>query len=240
MKTKSQSKLSFVLYEDRYPPRFYSISKTKLRFIIYGLPTLTLISIIILGMGGIYFKHIERLAEKKEPAIIKSLRLDKQQLTSEIAKITTSRDLLQNKLSQGITKTTGLGFLSLFNQSAGRKDLTASPEMKLEEIELSPNSSNVSISFNVVNMTKDESRLTGYIFVVMKGGDNIQVWPKTSFTDSSMLVQFGNGQFFATSRFRPVRADFRKIPGVSNYLFKIVIFSRTGDLIFKQLISKTL
>ena len=240
MKSKASNKLSFVLYEEKLPPRYYNISKRNLRFLLFGLPTITLMAVILVAAGGVYFKHIQRMAERKEPAIIKKLKEEKAELLTAQEEITKSRDLLQKKLSQGVEGKSGLAFLSLFKQSAGRKDLSASPEMQLEEIELSPAAEKVTLSFKIVNMTKDDSRLTGYLFVIMKAGDNIQAWPSTAIEDDSMQVPFGAGEFFATSRFRPVRADFRKIPNASKALFKVVIFSRTGDLIFKQLISKNL
>lgn len=240
MKSKSGNKLSFVLYEEKFPPRYYHISKGYLRFLLFGLPTLTLISLIIVAGGGVYFKHIQRLAERKEPAIIKKLKQEKEELLTYQKELTMSRDLLQKKLSQGVSSETGLSFLTLFKQSPGRQDLSSSPEMQLEELELSPAEDKVSLSFKIVNMTKDDSRLTGYLFVIMKAGDNIQVWPSTALQEDSMQIPFAGGEFFATSRFRPVRADFRKLPNMNNALFKIVIFSRTGDLIFKQLVSKNI
>lgn len=240
MKSKVSNKLSFVLYEDKLPPRYYNISKRNLRFLLFGLPTVTLMAVIIVAAGGVYFKNIQRLAERKEPAIIKKLKEEKAELMLAKAEITASRDQLQKKLSSGVQDPSGLSFLTLFKQSPGRKDLSASPEMQLEEIETSSTEDKATLSFKIVNMTKDDSRLTGYLFIVMKAGDNIQVWPSSALEENSMQIPFGGGEFFATSRFRPVRADFRKIPNMNKALFKVVIFGRTGDLIFKQLISRNL
>ncbi len=237
MKAKLIKKLSFVLYEDKFPPRYYSISKSFLRFLLFGLPTLTLVCLIILAAGGIYFKQIQRLAERKEPTIIKKLKDEKNELIRSQEDISKERDRLQKKLSEGLQSDSGLSSLGLFKQSAGRKDLSSSPEMQLEDIEVFSKPDIVSINFKIVNMTKNDSRLTGYIFIVMQIQDNIQVWPSGAFDNEAMQISFANGEFFATSRFRPVRADFRKLPG-KTALFKVVILGRTGDLIFKQLISK--
>jgi hypothetical protein len=237
MKAKLIKKLSFVLYEDKFPPRYYSISKSFLRFLLFGLPTLTLVCLIILAAGGIYFKQIQRLAERKEPTIIKKLKDEKNELIRSQEDISKERDRLQKKLSEGLQSDSGLSSLGLFKQSAGRKDLSSSPEMQLEDIEVFSKPDIVNISFKIVNMTKNDSRLTGYLFIVMQIQDNIQVWPSGAFDNEAMQISFANGEFFATSRFRPVRADFRKLPG-KTALFKVVILGRTGDLIFKQLISK--
>ncbi|MCF8059765.1 MAG: hypothetical protein K9K67_10735 [Bacteriovoracaceae bacterium] len=237
MKSKAIKKLSFVLYEDKFPPRYYSISKSFLRFLLFGLPTFTLICLVLVAAGGIYFKQIQRLAERKEPAIIKKLKSEKDDLLLTQAEIQNERDLLQKKLSEGVQSESGLSSLALFKQSPGRKDLSSSPEMQLEEIEVISQPDLINISFKIVNMTKNDSRLTGYLFVIMQIQDNLQVWPAGAFDNEAMQISFANGEFFATSRFRPVRADFRKVPG-STALFKVVILGRTGDLIFKQLISK--
>lgn len=237
MKVKAAKKLSFVLYEDKFPPRYYTIRKGFLRFLLFGLPTVTMVCLILVAAGGIYFKQIQRLAERKEPAIIKKLKEEKSELMKSTQEIRQDRDRLQRKLSQGVKSESGLSFLALFKQSAGRNDLSASPEIQLEEIEVVSTEDKINLSFKIVNMTKNESRLTGYLFLVMQVGDTMQVWPSGVFDNEAMQISYGNGEFFATSRFRPVKAAFNRAPG-SNALFKIVIFSRTGDLVFKQLVSK--
>jgi len=235
--TNKTRKLSFVLYEDNFPPRYYSISKNILRFLLFGLPTVTLITLFIIAAGGIYFKQIQRLAQRKEPAIIKELRKNKEELIIAQEELLRERDKLQAKLGQGITNNDGLSFLALFKQSSGRQDLSSSPEMAIEDIEAITREKSIELSFKIVNMTKDESRLTGYLFVMMQVGEHLEVWPAGGFDDKAMQVSFGKGEFFATSRFRPVRSAFGK-PSGQNALFKIVVFSRTGDLIFKQLVSR--
>ena len=73
MSTKSQSKkVSFILYEDELTPRFFSINKNYARFLLFGLPTLTLIVLLALTAGAVYFKQIQTMAQRKEPEIIKS------------------------------------------------------------------------------------------------------------------------------------------------------------------------
>lgn len=108
MKAKLIKKLSFVLYEDKFPPRYYSISKSFLRFLLFGLPTLTLVCLIILAAGGIYFKQIQRLAERKEPTIIKKLKDEKNELIRSQEDISKERDRLQKKLSEGLQSDSGL------------------------------------------------------------------------------------------------------------------------------------
>lgn len=241
MKSKSiKRKLSFVLYEDNVPPRYYEMSKQLLRFLLYGLPTITLVSLLIVASGGVYFKQIQKLAQRKEPAIIKLLKSEKAELLKKEQELSLDNTALQKKLAQGVSSKSGLGFLALFKQSAGRQDLSSSPEMAIQEVEVIKRESQIELSFKIFNMTKDQSKLTGYLFVIMQNGDRLQVWPANTFDNQSMQVPFSKGEFFATSRFRPVQATFDKLQSPTGSLFKVVVFGRTGDLIFKQLISRPL
>jgi len=238
MKSTDSKKVSFVLYEDEISPRFYEINKNFAKFILFGLPTVTLIVILMLTAVGVYFKQIQSLAQRKEPRIIRELKEDRQNLISQTQQLFVERDRLKNKLAMGVEgPATGLGFLALFRQSAGRQDLTSSPEMMLEEVEVNSSAKEIDINFKIINQTRDNSRLTGYLYIVMQVGQYIEVWPVNSFDDQSMTLSFAKGEYFATSRFRPVKATFRK-PKSGQALFKIIIFGRTGDLIFKQLISR--
>lgn len=237
MKTTSSKKVSFVLYEDEVSPRFYEINKNFARFILFGLPTLTLLVILMLTAVGVYFKQIQSLAQRKEPKIIRELKEEKQELISQTQQLVIERDRLKSKLAMGVEGPAGLGFLALFRQSAGRQDLTASPEMTLEEVEVNSSAEEIDINFKIINQTRDNSRLTGYLYVVMQVGQYIEVWPANSFDDQSMTLSFAKGEYFATSRFRPVKATFKKMKS-GQALFKIIVFGRTGDLIFKQLISR--
>ncbi len=237
MKSTNSKKVSFVLYEDELSPRFYEINKNFAKFLLFGLPTVTLIVILILTAVGVYFKQIQTLAQRKEPKIIREHKEEKNELISQNQQISLERDRLKTKLSMGVEGPTGLGFLALFKQSAGRQDLTASPEMALEEVEVNSSKDEIDINFKIINQTRDNSRLTGYLYIVMQVGQYIEVWPANSFDDQSMALSFAKGEYFATSRFRPVKATFKKIKQ-GQALFKIIVFARTGDLIFKQLISR--
>ncbi len=237
MKSNQSKKVSFVLYEDELSPRFYEINKGFAKFILFGLPTVTLLVILMLTGVGVYFKQIQSMAQRKEPKIIKELKLEKDELVAQNQQLSLERDGLKSKLAMGIEGPVGLGFLSLFKQSSGRQDLTVSPEMALEEVEVNANESTVDINFKITNMTKDNSRLTGYLYIIMQVGQHIEVWPANSFDDQSMSLSFAKGEYFATSRFRPVKATFKRVKS-GQALFKIIVFGRDGDLIFKQLISR--
>lgn len=231
-----KNKVSFILYEENHPPRFFILSKRIIKFLYYGLPTITLISLCALLTIGVYFEQIKKATKRKEPAIIKELKDERASLILAKEEITKERDQLQKKLGQGVESNSGLSFLSLFAQSPGRTDKTSSPEMSIEEISINEISGKTQINFKLINLTKNESRITGYIFVLLQNKGGLYSWPENAFDDLSMQISFPKGEFFATTRFRPVNASFpAKL--TKDSLFKVIIFSRTGDLIFKQLIT---
>lgn len=239
MITQTKKKLSFIIYDENQAPRYYELSKGLLRFIVFVLPTLALISILITIAGFLYFKQIRHFAQMKEPQIISDLKQEIVTLKEQTASLDKERESLLVKLGQGTKDATSLESLLLFKPSPGRKDLTKSPNLRIEEVEATQQGQNINLDFKILNLTKDQSRISGFIFVVMKDGDNLVTWPNGSMADQEMDISFNKGELFSTSRFRPVKVSFPPTKE-KDLLFKIVIFSRTGDLIYKQLVQKTI
>ncbi len=234
------SKLSFIIYEPGNSPRYFEIKKSLFRFLFFGLPTIALLCALAISTMGVYFKQIQYLNETKEPTIINQLKQEKTQLVNKLKELETERDNLTNKLTLGNKSQKGaLNSLQFFKQSAGRRDLTKSPELTLEEIEITPLSESLEVDFKIVNLTQETRRVSGYIFVIMQAGNQINVWPNNAFADKEMQIEFNNGELFATSRFRPVKAIF-SLPKANEALFKTLIFNKTGDLIFRQIISRNI
>tara|TARA_R110002072_G_scaffold64203_2_gene159389 strand:- start:234508 stop:235233 length:726 start_codon:yes stop_codon:yes gene_type:complete len=234
----TKKKLSFIIYDGNQAPRYYELSKGLLRFIVFVLPTLALISILITTAGFLYFKQIRHFAQMKEPRIISELKLEIEELKDQTRTLDSERENLLAKLGQGTAGQDSLESLLLFKPSPGRKDLTKSPSLKVESIDVTSQGQNINLDFRILNLTKDESRISGFIFVILRDGNNLVVWPRGSMPDQEMSIVFNKGELFSTSRFRPVKVTFPQ-PVSKDLLFHIVIFSRTGDLIFKQLIQKT-
>lgn len=237
--SQSNDKLSFILYTQQKAPRFYEISRNYFKFLTVGLPLITFLSLGALVAMGVYFKQLEVLAKRKEPVVINNLREENQTLSTKISELENLNKSLENKLASPIESTREFSTLSLFKQVQGQKDLSKSPALTLEEEEVVPSENDLALNFKIVNATKDGSRQAGYLFVVMKAANQVAVYPEDSFERDEMQLAFNKGEYFATSRFRPVRAVFPRVPGARDVLFKIIIFSATGDLIQKQIISRS-
>lgn len=237
MNKSSHNKLSFVLYDSQSSPRFFEIKKSVLRLIMFGLPVITFISLLLSALGIIYFQQIRQFAKQREPKIISELRDEKKNLQLQVSNLESLRDQLQNKIATGATAAVdSFEELNLYKTTPGRQDLTKSPEIDIEAIDSVLKDGQLLVDFRIINLTQTEKRISGFIFVILKDEDRIQTWPKGAFSDQEMQMVFNKGELFSASRFRPVQALF-PAPNSEDVLIKILIFSRTGDLIYKKIAS---
>jgi hypothetical protein len=242
-KSKDPKKLAFILYENNSAPSYFEISKSLFRFLFIGLPFVAFLSILISVGGALYFKQIKRMVEKKEPKIIAELKSQRRELLVRQKQLEDDQKKLEEKLASGGESSNpsqqGLDSLALFKDSPNRKDLSQAPEVSLDEFRTTVNNDKLLVEFKITNLTKEQKKIAGFLFVVMHEGSKINVWPANSFEEQEMSVVFNKGELFATTRFRPVLASFDK-PKENELLFKVLIFNRLGDLMFKKIISHTL
>lgn len=240
-KTKDPKKLAFILYEDHSAPSYFEISKNLFRFLFIGLPFVAFVAILITAGGALYFKQIKRMVEKEEPKIISELKAERLTLLEKQKQLELGQKKLEQKLAKGDAGNVsqGLPSLALFKHSPNRQDLSQAPEVSLDEFSTKINNDKILVEFKITNLTEEQKKVAGFLFVVMQEGTRISVWPTNSFVEQEMSVVFNKGELFATTRFRPVLASFDK-PKENELLFKVLIFNRLGDLIFKKLITKTI
>lgn len=231
--------LSFILYEHGAHPKYFTLNKRMARALLITLPIAAFICIGITMLGLIYFKEIRHSAQRKEPAIIKNLRAKNASLKESIVNLEKEKKVLQVKVNKGVNLKDGPGFLSFFKTSLGREDKTTSPETALEDIKVVKEAGKIKLFFKLTNLTNPVRRLNGFIFVLMQTGNNISVWPSNIFKDEGMQLSFSDGEYFGTSRFRPVEATF-PMASQSRAVFKVIVFNKFGDFIYKQIIAKDL
>lgn len=230
-----KSKISLVLYQDQERPRYFELSSLTIKTLIYGLPIITLTCLLItLGMT-LYFKEIRSVAVRKEPAIIQKLNQEKAVLAArEVELLAITRDL-EEKLATTDIDTEGLSAtLGLFKFVPGMEDLSANPSLAVEDVTLTRQNQGAALQFNLVNLTPDTTRQAGYIFALIISGGIISIYPEDAFSDDDPLITFNRGEYFATARFRPVEAEFKQMGQASKGIIKILLFSRTGDLLAKK------
>ncbi|WP_372651482.1 hypothetical protein, partial [Halobacteriovorax sp.] len=74
------AKMSFLIYDDKKGPVFLNTNRFALKFTLYVLPIITIISILVIIGGSVYFKQIREMARRKEPAVIKELKATNSEL----------------------------------------------------------------------------------------------------------------------------------------------------------------
>ncbi|OUR97035.1 hypothetical protein A9Q84_11930 [Halobacteriovorax marinus] len=241
MSTKSSKKLSFLLYDEKKGPIFIRTDKRKLKFILYFLPIVTIVSMLIILAGSVYFKQIREMARRKEPATIKTLKLKNIELTAKVSDLESLNAKFEKKLSAGTTGGSKFAILSLFRPTSGQTDLSSTPVLSIDEPKLFKTDSTLTMKFDILNQTKDARKLAGYIHVIMSTPNKMNFYPQNEIGSEDMLLSYNQGESFAFSRLRHVIASFNtKDLNAPKALFKILIFSRTGDLLFKKLVAKDL
>ena len=232
-----KKKFSFLFYKEKDVPQFYEVHKGFFKFFLYGLPIITLSCLILITGLLVYFKQIREVAKRKEPAVIRELKLKNLELEKGIKVATNARLSLEKKLVSSASSS-GLKTMSIFKIPPGQKDLTKSPKLTVKNVESSEVGKTYNLSFNLNNNSQE--KVAGYIFIIMRQGNSYQFYPEGMFEENEIQIDFNKGQYFATSRFRPVLAKFLLPAKKVNALFKILVFSRDGDLVLKHTFSRTI
>lgn len=231
----SREKLSLVIYEHDQRPRFFELSKSTFRTLLLGLPLITLVAVIALGSVLIYFREIRAVAMRKEPQIIQALKDETLRLEAREQELLVTNKELELKLATTDVDSEGLSAtLGLFKLTPGIEDLSANPILGIEDVTVKSLNDKVILNFNLVNLLSETDRQVGYIFALLISGNKVHVYPEDAFNESDPLISFNKGEYFATARFRPVEAQFSNTSIGNKGLVKVLLFSRTGDLLAKK------
>jgi len=232
-------KLAFILFDSLRSPRYYEIKKSFLKFLLVFLPALTMVSIVVTCLFFFYFKDLKTSLATREPKIITELRQQALAQKKIIEQLKLEKKKLQTKLNSPVIPQ--LATLNLFKPTQGREDLTAKSVVSISNSQAVAKRNKLYFTFDLVNTTTNNQRLSGYLFIVFRTKKTLQVYPETSFAPGEMEILYSHGEFFSTARFRTTEAIFNIPNGVAMGAtghFKILIFSRTGDLLHKEIINK--
>ncbi|WP_127715763.1 hypothetical protein [Halobacteriovorax sp. HLS] len=241
MTTKSTNKLSFLLYDKKKGPIFLTTNKALLKFTFYVLPIITMICLVVVIAGSVYFKQIAEMARRKEPEIIKELKGKNLALSAQLEEIAELNKLFEKKLSSTDTSGIKLSTLSLFRAVPSQEDLSSQPLLSLDNTKFDISENKLNLKFDIVNQTTDGRKLSGYIHIQLATTNRMIFYPENEIASEDMLLSYNQGESFAFSRLRHVSANF-DLTGFkdSKALIKIIVFSRTGDVLFKKLIAQNI
>lgn len=235
---ETEDKFSFLFFESKLSnPKFFEIKKSYAKLFFYVFPILLITSISLLIIGLVYFKEIREVVKRKEPQIIKELKSENQSLIQKEKEFLKEQALLEKKLLG--EPTSDLASLSLFRPVKGQTDKTHTPQISLDNFSANNESGQITVKFLMTNLNSEIDKQSGYIFVLIKSGEGLYYYPPSAIPEDDVQFQFNKGEYFAFSRFRPVKLQIRTTEKKNDFMVKVLIFSRQGDLIHKKIFSRS-
>lgn len=232
----SKENISLIIQHQNTPPKYFEINKYAYKLLIYVFPLLSLFTLIIIIWGSLYWSSVNSYLKTKKPIEITKLNQEKQLLHNEIRELKSLSILLQNKL--GKIEVPTINTLGLFRTIPGMIDKTIPPTFMIDNAVTEYNKTQLKFSFNLVKINHIINKSAGFIFVICKTSSGILFYPHNSLLEKDLFINFSRGESFATTKFRPVKAIFNNIKQQSSYLFRILVFSRDGNIIHQQVIEK--
>ena len=227
------SKFSVLFYEDKNLPRYLQIGPRPLRFLIFGLPLITMFALAIAVVMGHQLYQSKHATQGTENRTILQLRQEVEQAQKAQAQALGEVQALQERLNQEGTGDE-LTSSALIHPVKGQQDLTKQKLITLENIKVTAEERGVKIDFVMAKTDQGEKTLAGHIIIVLQQGNQLHFYP-ANILNKQMQINYNSGETFSFGRLRPVNAVFAPAPDVRNSRFKIFIFSRNGDLILEQL-----
>ncbi len=232
-------KLSLILYNKLNSPHYFEFTRKQMRLFLYSFPLIASISLTIIIFIILYFKDIRQTIVSSQPETINTLIKEKKQLLQEKTKLNEITKQLQAKLINSKSSDSTQS-LSMFSKTSGQKDLTKKPIISIDQTKLEKTKGKkLILNFNLVNKEKNNKKIDGYVFVIIRNNNIIEIWPNEKLSSDNIFINFYNGEFFTTRRFRPVTAKFNGQFNGDIHL-KIIVFSRTGDIIFKTILKEVI
>jgi len=233
---ENDKKLSFVLYQEEKAPQIFEIKKNLLKFLIVAFPVLAFLFLITIITGTLYFRKIKTFAQRQESKIVRDLKIKNALFLKKEREYQKITNQLQSKLAKAPTR--GLGTLSLFKATNGQIDQSKKGTISLDNFRTKDLGNKVQLNFNLKNKKENGKKVAGYLFIITKLDNSLKVYPSQSIMETEFQVPFNKGESFGFTRFRPVKATFPLPKGLKTASYKILVFSKIGDLLFQELITQ--
>ena len=222
LQTKNKD-YTVVLHDGPLPPRFFKINKKLLKFTILLIVLITFLSILL---SLIYTTYIQNKVERSKNAVPVEIQRLSSKLKNTQKLLLSEKKLVKNlqyKIANPSADNTVVN--SLIPLPVGFKDLRSLKMASVENIVVNNEEKSSILKFDIYNNTKEDIRLSGYIYVFRMTEGLIESYPEQKL-DGYKLT---DGESFTITKFRPTRIELKKTQLES--LYKIFVFSRTGDLL---------
>jgi hypothetical protein len=231
MLQKNHNDLTILVYDNPKPPKCLKLNKKVLRFFLFFLPLILTLSILITTYILANLKKIRLENELKQPQIITELKNEIKSHKATIVNNKVENKSLIDKIAKGATSSNEDN-ISLLNLPLGYNNFINKAQATIEEVTHKVLPSGSQLSFKVANKLINQ-RFSGYLYVIRISNNNFEVYPNIDLGVDDFLLNYNRGESITALRFKAITAKFRPVKA-DIYTYKVIIFSRLGDLVFKK------
>ena len=223
---KLSQDFSVIVQQDGRPPRHFNVNRFKAKTFFILFPLTVIILFLTLGLIFVYFSALKTQFYLEKPSLMKKHQKEKLILNNKI-------DILEQKNKK---LTSDLIFNDSFSFSSNQfvrvlptsKDRSAEQVLSIDGLKLKKIEGSYKVSFNISNQSV-VNRVSGYFFTILKDENIMQFFPQKIGAFKS--VSFKNGEYFSTSRFRPVAINFQILKKIKKPEIITLVYSKNGDLL---------
>jgi len=226
--------ITLVVYDQNKAAKCFEIKKQTVKVFVSLIVLIVLATSIASLYSYGHFKDKIKNLKAVDPKVVKELRSTNTSLSEQNEDLLADNKRLLNKLKQTDVSGEFEPILGFFKPVLNQQDLSSQKQIQVENFNVKSKTSSLEFVFNIINPTPDKSRRSGHIFVIMKSGPFFSIYPDTETSFEDYITSFDKGETFNVSRFRPVISSFKKPSQLGKLYFKVVIFSREGDLIYTK------
>ncbi len=241
----NKNDLISIIYNARNDtPKYFEISRKNFIGFLIALPIITLIGISLGVIGLVHTSPFHLIQNYKKNSEARTALASVDALKESLISAQNHNAELQSKIKEleanppenaPMANSIGLSTLSFFKPVLDQKDKTRPASLELNGFKVVNTKDTTNFEFNINNLLGGDVKLSGHIIVLMKNEQAISVYPANALAfPRDFQLNYTSGEPFATQRFRPVNAIFKKALKSGNYVFTIFIFSKNGDLIHFQ------
>ncbi len=241
----SKEKFTFIFHRENAAPKYFEIDRRRLINYFIAIPIGFISLFAVLFVLTLIFRgesdfHIPKTiapptTTKANSEDLQKVLKDKEELQGKLQELQSANQELVTKLSTNSGKTNPpLQELALFTILPDQKDTSSTPLMAINELKITEEGEELNFHANLLNTKGESSKVSGHLFIIMKAENAVWIYPTDAFPKDKTTINYNSGETVLFARLRLVDAKFPLPPKGSKTLFKVLLFSRTGDLIYKE------
>jgi hypothetical protein len=232
MLQKKTDQYSLIVYDSPAPPRFLTVKKTYFKILIILFPLIVITSILVAIYSFVHMKAKMQLKAFGESHLVTELREEINGFKNDMRSKENEIQGLEEKISSGAILS-DVDDLKLIQTPVGYKDISNQSLIEVDNIQHQIINNELQLSFDL--LTPDNgNKISGYIHIIQLTSRFMAFYPFHTFSKDMTSFKYNNGESFTVTRFRPVQANFALTKNSEKIIYKVLIFNRQGELIYKN------